>query len=199
MRCARSASMSASGPCRAKSRAPSRSSGIANTPPTTARRATVLAPIGAGRSRDERVSRPLPRQVQPRAFLLGQLRSRGDALFRPHRAAAHQPQPQSRRLGDARGLFARGQQLRLLARQRRLRRAAFYSYAYPEPAGFGKRRCRRPAPTTRTRAIHPALRCGADGGRSRRVLLQFLQRTYEACADDAKWDRRALERPAPVK
>ena len=31
------------------------------------------------------------------------------------------------------------------------------------------------------------------------VLMQFLQGTYEACADNAKWDRRALERQAPVK
>ena len=29
--------------------------------------------------------------------------------------------------------------------------------------------------------------------------MQFLQSTYEACADNAKWDRRALERQAPVK
>jgi len=31
------------------------------------------------------------------------------------------------------------------------------------------------------------------------VLMQFLQGTYEACADNAKWNRRVLERQAPVK
>ena len=31
------------------------------------------------------------------------------------------------------------------------------------------------------------------------VLMQFLQSTYEACADNAKWDRRALERQPTVK
>ena len=31
------------------------------------------------------------------------------------------------------------------------------------------------------------------------VLLQFLQSSYEACADNAKWDRRALERQLTVK
>jgi hypothetical protein len=31
------------------------------------------------------------------------------------------------------------------------------------------------------------------------LLLQFLQSTYEACADRAHWDRHALERQAPVK
>jgi len=31
------------------------------------------------------------------------------------------------------------------------------------------------------------------------LLLQFLQSTYEACADRARWDRHALERQALVK
>jgi hypothetical protein len=29
------------------------------------------------------------------------------------------------------------------------------------------------------------------------LLLGFLQETYEAAADPAKWDRKALERAAP--
>jgi hypothetical protein len=52
-------------------------------------------------------------------------------LLRPHCAAAHQPQPQSRRLGDARGLLARGQQLRLLARQWRPRRSGLLRLCLP--------------------------------------------------------------------
>ena len=31
------------------------------------------------------------------------------------------------------------------------------------------------------------------------LLLQFLQSTYEACADRARWDRHALERQGPMK
>jgi hypothetical protein len=74
----------------------------------------------------------------------------------------------------------------------------FYSYAYPEPAGF------------RDVAVQPvaarfdpglgefvlpydAVRTSADPDAT---LLAFLQRTYEAAADRAAWDRAALERPA---
>jgi len=32
----------------------------------------------------------------------------------------------------------------------------------------------------------------------RAALLEFLQTTYEAGANLAKWDRPALERPAPA-
>jgi hypothetical protein len=31
------------------------------------------------------------------------------------------------------------------------------------------------------------------------MLLQFLQSTYEACANNAHWDRQALERQPPAK
>jgi hypothetical protein len=30
------------------------------------------------------------------------------------------------------------------------------------------------------------------------LLLSFLQTTYEAAADTARWDRAALERPGPT-
>jgi hypothetical protein len=54
-------------------------------------------------------------------FFWGQLRPRGDALLRAGRRQLH-PGGVSRpaRCGHARGLFARGEQRRLLARQRRL-------------------------------------------------------------------------------
>lgn len=72
----------------------------------------------------------------------------------------------------------------------------FYSYAYPEPAGF------------RGAAVEPAeahwddglsefvlpyevVRTAADPDA---VLLAFLQSTYAAAADAAAWDRAALER-----
>ena len=73
--------------------------------------------------------------------------------------------------------------------------AAFYSYAYPEPAGFAQ------APVAPAAAFyHPdlhefilpydAVREAADPDRA---LLDFLQSTYEAAARLAGWDREALE------
>ncbi len=73
----------------------------------------------------------------------------------------------------------------------------FYSYAYPQPAGFGDapvapaRRFLQP----RLRRIHPALRRGSPGRGPDEALLDFLQSTYEAAATLAHWDRAALERP----
>jgi hypothetical protein len=82
---------------------------------------------------------------------------------------------------------------------------AYYSYAYPEPAGF------------RTTGVKPAgaffngdlgefilpydaVRAADDPDRA---LLDFLQSTYEAAAVAAKWDRDALEcapgRPGVVR
>lgn len=75
---------------------------------------------------------------------------------------------------------------------------AFYAYAYPEPVGFA------------TAAVGPA---GAfysqdfyefvlpydlisRSATPDELLLEFLQSTYEAAADLARWDRAALERPA---
>ena len=80
--------------------------------------------------------------------------------------------------------------------------AAFYSYAYPEPAGFatqgvpagahydsGLREFVLPYEVVRTAA-------DPDG-----LLLQFLERTYAAAADCGSWDRKVLECPlgAPAR
>ena len=77
-------------------------------------------------------------------------------------------------------------------------RAAFYVYAYPEPAGYGE----TPLSTAEAfydknlgqfilpyDAVHQARDPDA-------LLLGFLQETYAAAADLAKWDRKALERQA---
>jgi hypothetical protein len=72
----------------------------------------------------------------------------------------------------------------------------FYSYAYPEPEGF------------RTATVQPASASYSPDLREfilpyeavrtaekpDEVLLSFLQSTYEAAADCARWDRAALER-----
>jgi hypothetical protein len=74
---------------------------------------------------------------------------------------------------------------------------AFYSYAYPEPPGF------RTAPVRPEAAFfsgdlsefilpYDAVRLSAQPDQA---LLDFLQSTYEAAANAAKWDREALECP----
>ena len=78
-------------------------------------------------------------------------------------------------------------------------RAAFYSYAYPEPAGF------------RDQSVTPGghfdgalgefilpydtVRSAADPGA---LVLDFLSTTYAAAAETAGWDRDALECPFGV-
>lgn len=75
--------------------------------------------------------------------------------------------------------------------------AAFYSYAYPAPAGFEAVKV-RPADAY----FHPTLRefvLPYDAVRKARdpeaTLLEFLESTYEAAATLGRWDRTALERP----
>ena len=75
-------------------------------------------------------------------------------------------------------------------------RAAFYVYAYPEPAGYGN------TPLKTAEAAYDsnlgefilpydAVRRASDPDA---LLLGFLQETYAAAANLAKWDRDALER-----
>lgn len=85
--------------------------------------------------------------------------------------------------------------------------AAFYSYAYPEPEGFRERPVRPAGASFNTQLgefilPYQAVRL-ADSPDD--ALLSFLQSTYDAAADTAKWDRTALEcafgepgRPRPV-
>src|SRR5580698_10542906 len=74
--------------------------------------------------------------------------------------------------------------------------AAFYSYAAPEPAGFGE------APVRPAQAYYSAqgqgFRWMYDDARQsadpRAALLEFCRSTYEAAANLANWDRANLER-----
>jgi hypothetical protein len=72
---------------------------------------------------------------------------------------------------------------------------AFYSYAYPEPAGYRTVKV-RPAAASFSEALgefilpYDAVRAADNPDRA---LLEFLQSTYEAAANAAKWDREALE------
>jgi hypothetical protein len=72
----------------------------------------------------------------------------------------------------------------------------FYSYSYPEPAGFADARV-RPADAY----YHPVLRefilpydAVRTAQRPDELLLTFFQSTYEAGAELGGWDRPALER-----
>jgi len=74
--------------------------------------------------------------------------------------------------------------------------AAFYCYAYPQPAGFGEAAI-PPGAGGYSKELgefilpYDAVRQAAAPAD---LLLDFLQSTYAAAADLAKWDRAALER-----
>jgi len=78
-------------------------------------------------------------------------------------------------------------------------RAAFYSYAYPEPTGFRSRKVTTGAAFDATLGEfilpYDTVRNAADPDA---LLMDFLSTTYAAAADCAKWDRAALECPLGV-
>ena len=73
--------------------------------------------------------------------------------------------------------------------------AAFYSYAYPAPEGFGAAKV-KPAEVAWSKELgefllpYAAMRAASDPDAA---LMDFLQSTYAAAADLAKWDRATLE------
>ena len=73
--------------------------------------------------------------------------------------------------------------------------AAFYSYAYPAPEGFARREGEAGGGAF-SRELgefllpYDAVRTARDPDAA---LMEFLQSTYTAAADLAKWDRKALE------
>jgi Family of unknown function (DUF5996) len=78
-------------------------------------------------------------------------------------------------------------------------RAAFYAYAYPEPAGFRDRAVTPGAAfdTTLGEFILP-YETVAQAPEPDALLLDFLSTTYAAAADTGRWDRAALECPLGV-
>jgi hypothetical protein len=75
-------------------------------------------------------------------------------------------------------------------------RAAFYVYAYPEPAGYGDTRL-----ATADAFYDPGLGqfilpydAVRKSSEPDALLLGFLQETYAAAVELAKWDRKSLER-----
>lgn len=73
---------------------------------------------------------------------------------------------------------------------------AFYSYAYPEPSKFASAPV-RPSQARFDAILHEFILDYDDvrhASSPDTVLLEFLQSTYEAAADAARWDRAGLER-----
>ncbi|HEY3585748.1 MAG TPA: DUF5996 family protein, partial [Myxococcaceae bacterium] len=73
--------------------------------------------------------------------------------------------------------------------------AAFYSYSYPAPDGFGKAKVRPSAAFFDAKLgefllPYEEVRKARD---PRAELMEFLESTYEAAADLGRWDRAALE------
>jgi hypothetical protein len=76
-------------------------------------------------------------------------------------------------------------------------RAAFYTYAYPEPPGFGEAAI-RPSAAFYDKDLGQFLLPYDEVRRAPspdEYLLDFLVSTYGAAADLGHWDRAALERP----
>ena len=160
-------------------------------------REPLLAGPRAGRPRLQGVPRPLHRQVQPGAPLLGRPGHRGHALLRAHGSRASGRHPEPAGLGDPRSLLARGEQLRLLGRA-----------AARSPIPRSIRTPTRSRPDSRQAPVKPAAAFYSndlrefilpyDAVRQSKdpdaTLLEFLQTTYEAAANLAAWDRAALER-----
>jgi hypothetical protein len=77
---------------------------------------------------------------------------------------------------------------------------AFYSYAYPEPAGFAQAHV-KPGTAFYSDDLHEFILPYDTVRQSRSpddTLLEFLQTTYEAAANLAQWERASLERDGPV-
>jgi hypothetical protein len=77
--------------------------------------------------------------------------------------------------------------------------AIFYSYAYPEPAGFSQTRIKPDAASYNSQlrefvVPYDAVRTAKSPDD---VLLEFAQSTYDAASTLGKWDRAALEEKKP--
>jgi hypothetical protein len=75
---------------------------------------------------------------------------------------------------------------------------AFYSYAYPEPAGY-RDAAVRPAAASYNSHLREFLLPYDEVRKADspdQLLLEFLESTYRAAADLGRWDRNALERSA---
>jgi hypothetical protein len=78
--------------------------------------------------------------------------------------------------------------------------ALFYSYAYPEPAGFAQAKVKPDAASYNSQLrefalLYDAVRTAKSPDEA---LLAFAQSTYDAASTLGKWDRVALEEKKPI-
>ena len=73
-------------------------------------------------------------------------------------------------------------------------KAALYSYAYPEPEGFGQAAIKGATYEAALGEFVIPYDAVAESASPDETLLDFLQMTYAAAAKGANWDRAALER-----
>jgi hypothetical protein len=78
-------------------------------------------------------------------------------------------------------------------------KAAFYSYAYPEPDGFAQAAVNGATYDSTLGEFVLPYDAVAKSASPDETLLNFLQATYAAAADRGKWDRAALERSGTGK
>jgi hypothetical protein len=76
--------------------------------------------------------------------------------------------------------------------------ASFYAYAAPEPAGFGEAKVKPEAAfySAEVKEFFLPYDAVRQSSSPEDALMDFCQSTYEAGANLAKWDRKALEREA---
>ena len=79
-------------------------------------------------------------------------------------------------------------------------RALFYSYTYPEPAGFAQAKVKPDAASYNPELREFTLPYDAvqKGNSPDEMLLDFAQSTYDAASTLGKWDRVALEEKKPI-
>ena len=155
------------------------------------RRARVLARARSGRSRPAPFRTGFLGKASPVHFFWGSF-DLAVTRFSGRPAPPHPGGvPAPARRGDARGVLARGQQRRLLARQRGVARGRVLLVRVPEPDGFA-RAAVEPAGARWSTELgewllpYEAVRGAADPDAT---LLRFLETTYRAAADLARWDR----------
>ena len=193
----RLASTSTSGPCRVKSRTRFRSTEDrthAQYDPVYAQK-FWLALLQANRVMNEFRARFIGK-ASPVHFFWGSFDLGGDTLFRPHCAAAERRHTECCRLGDGEAYSHEVSSCGFWPGNGGYGRAAFYVYAYPEPAGYGDTRLSTAEAFYDKGLGQFILPYDAvhQSGDPDKLLLGFFQETYAAAAELARWDRKTLER-----
>ena len=142
-----------------------------------------------------RIPHRLSRQSQPGAPVLGQLRSRRDAVFGPSGTPASRRHSGIARRDHARSLFARGEFGRLLGGRRPRRLPGVLFLCLSRTAGFSAQRVVPEQAFFHAQAgefilPYDVVRTASD---PEQILLSFLDSTYDAAARLGGWDRAALE------